>query len=197
MTKPSIVAPADIVKFSGFKTADGRTFPTQKEATQHIIDTKAKAALEAFAEAAFAAVAQGSDEDNRDYEIRIAALGFSDIEGQYTAISKGDLATFLFLNKTAILAAFKQEVRMRAEKKPRDPNAPVRARKSKTVAVPTAAMQQEAAAGGAPKVKAMSATEIAKKRAAELNGVSFMDVDDDSDLGGVDVADDARVGAAG
>jgi len=90
--KPS----ADIRRFTGFIAPDGTTHDSIKKATDHTRDLKIKAAL-----ADFALVALEVNE------------GVSTHEGHLVIFTE-DLPAFLLAHKADILAAFNQDVLMRA-----------------------------------------------------------------------------------
>lgn len=109
---------ADIKKFSGYTAIDGKPFDTLKGATDYSREIKVKLALEtSFSEGSFHACDTGVCEDERGG----------------TVIYPEAMPAWLYANRVAIMAAFKQDVLMRAPRKPRDPAAPPRAAKVKVV----------------------------------------------------------------
>jgi hypothetical protein len=113
---------ADIKRFVGYTTPDGITFATLKDANQHVIDEKTKAALQQ----AFGSVTPASDKS-----------------GQITADDRDnfvlhvdEIPAFLFAHREQILAAFKQEVRMRAKPAGATPRKPRADKSPKQPAAP-------------------------------------------------------------
>lgn len=84
---------SDVTSFTGFIAIDGSTHKTMKLAIEHTREVKVKAALEAFA------AAPGDTSE----------IGTTDSGAQIIPVNVG-LAAFLLKNRTAILAAFNQEV---------------------------------------------------------------------------------------
>lgn len=106
MTKPKIKnnVVADIRRFTGFIAPDGTTHDSIKKATDYTRDLKIKAAL-----ADFALVIPGANE----------GVTTDDEDGRGNpVIYVEDLPAFLLAHKADILAAFAQDVLMRAPRRP-------------------------------------------------------------------------------
>lgn len=94
---------AEIRKFTGFIAPDGSTHDTIKKATEHTRNLKIKAALDK----AFGNAVPGNQpliqQDDRDLFVLPADF----------------IPQFIFDNREAILACFKQDVKLRESRKPK------------------------------------------------------------------------------
>lgn len=93
---------ADIRKFTGFIAPDGTTHDTLKKATEYTRYLKVKLAL-----ADFALVSQETN------------VGVSQTDEGSAVVFTTDLPAFLLAHREDILAAFNQDVSLRAPKKPK------------------------------------------------------------------------------
>lgn len=102
---------AEVKKFSGYTAIDGSAHNTKKEAIEYSRDIKIKAALDAIVTGF---VAKNPDESGGYF---VPELGVA-------ALLESNLATWLTENRVTLLAAFNQDVKMRAPRAPKKPAAP-------------------------------------------------------------------------
>jgi hypothetical protein len=153
MTKPKIKnnATADIRRFTGFLAPDGSTHESLKKATDYTRDLKIKAALADFA------------------LVTSANPGVTEDERGSTVIYAEDLPIFLLAHKADILAAFAQDVLMRAPRQSRAAAAKVTAEPTATADVPVV---KEAAA--APVASACSIDDILAELGPEAEEMTMV-----------------------
>lgn len=143
-----------IKKFTGYVTSDGKTFNTQKEATDH----ETACVVEAQVNAAFGSVAPASHGESVQRD-----------DGDNFVVFADDIPQFLFDNRAAILVALVPAKAKRAPYKPRQ--------KKAKPAVAAAPAPAPAPAPAAARPDAVAAATAALQRD---EGISF--IDDDSDV---------------
>ena len=94
---------ADIKRFTGFIAPDGTTHDNLKKATEYTQRLKIKEALAEFSKV-----------------IPEVNPGVTETDSGYVGVLAGDIPVFLLAHKDDILAAFNQEVLMRAPRKVRE-----------------------------------------------------------------------------
>jgi hypothetical protein len=148
-TKKAITA--DIEKFSGFRAKDGTTHATLKAATEHMQNVKVREALNALALI---------DEDLPGVTL--------DDRGN-PVVTEATLGEFLFVNRAAIMACYKQEVRIRSQPATRKPRSDKGTKKVAPATAPSAA------------AVILQSALPQKDKPVVIEGVSFLDTDEDDD----------------